>query len=148
MTATCTDSLFNKFMENIIHELSTNSDASVTRTYIQCIGTTSRHSGHRVGSHLDKLMPLLTGFCLRADEHGDEHGDELREYCIQAFEGLVRRCPKEVTGELASRFSKRTSRRFLRRLPKRFEATMVVLVPVTLFRVLFYVVVSTGRSTA
>ena len=99
LTATCTDSLFNKFMENIIHELSTNSDPSVTRTYIQCIGTTSRHSGHRVGNHLDKLMPLLTGFCMRADEHGDEHGDELREYCIQAFEGLVRRCPKEITGE-------------------------------------------------
>lgn len=88
-------------METLIHELATatNTNASVTRTYIQCIGTISRHSGHRIGGHLEKLMPFLTGFCRRAHEHGDEHGDELREYCLQALEMLVRRCPKEITCE-------------------------------------------------
>ncbi|OQR70115.1 cullin-associated NEDD8-dissociated protein 1-like, partial [Tropilaelaps mercedesae] len=37
-----------------------------------------------------------------AHEHGDEHRDELREYCLQALESLVRRCPKEITCHIPS----------------------------------------------
>ena len=35
-------------------------------------------------------MPLVVKYCQTDD-------DELREYCLQAFESFVRRCPKEVS---------------------------------------------------
>lgn len=41
------------------------------------------------GEYLEKIIPLVVKFCNVDD-------DELREYCIQAFESFVRRCPKEV----------------------------------------------------
>ena len=50
----------------------------------------SRQAGHRVGEHLERIIPLIVKFC-RVDD------DELREYCIQAFESFVRRCPKEIS---------------------------------------------------
>lgn len=35
-------------------------------------------------------MPLIVQFSTEDD-------DELREYCLQAFEAFVYRCPKEIT---------------------------------------------------
>jgi hypothetical protein len=35
-------------------------------------------------------MPHIIKFCRLED-------DELREYCLQAFESFVRRCPKEIS---------------------------------------------------
>lgn len=35
-------------------------------------------------------MPLIVQF-------SKEDDDELREYCLQAFEAFVYRCPKEIT---------------------------------------------------
>ena len=50
----------------------------------------SRQAGHRFGEHLEKIVPPIMKFC-------QEEDDELREYCLQAFESFVRRCPKEIT---------------------------------------------------
>ena len=50
----------------------------------------SRQAGHRFGEHLNKIMPHVIKFCREED-------DELREYCLQAFESFVRRCPKEIS---------------------------------------------------
>jgi len=50
----------------------------------------SRQAGHRFGEHLEKIMPHIIKFCRLED-------DELREYCLQAFESFVRRCPKEIS---------------------------------------------------
>ncbi len=50
----------------------------------------SRAAGHRVGEHLERIVPLITSFCRIED-------DELREYCLQAFESFVRRCPKQIS---------------------------------------------------
>ncbi|KAH3897087.1 hypothetical protein DPMN_021271 [Dreissena polymorpha] len=74
------------------------SKAFITNIYI-CIQTLpgslhvasfSRQAGHRFGWALDKIMPLIIKFCSLED-------DELREYCLQAFESFVRRCPKEIS---------------------------------------------------
>ncbi|XP_022103590.1 cullin-associated NEDD8-dissociated protein 1-like [Acanthaster planci] len=88
--------LFADLMEFLMNELRENQNPSTTRTYIQCIGAISRHAGHRVGEHLEKIMPLVVKFC-RVDDD-----DELREYCIQAFESFVRRCPKEVSQHVST----------------------------------------------
>lgn len=50
----------------------------------------SRQAGGRFGEYLEKMVPLIVHFCKTDD-------DELTEFCLQAFESFVRRCPKEVS---------------------------------------------------
>lgn len=50
----------------------------------------SRQSGHKFGEYIEKFVPLI----LRCSKEED---DELREFCLQAFESFVMRCPKEIT---------------------------------------------------
>jgi len=88
-------SLFMNLIEFLVKELQKNSSMSTTRTYIQCLGAITRQAGHRVGEHLEIVIPLIIQFC-------SEDDDELREYCIQAFESFVRRCPKEVSPHINS----------------------------------------------
>ncbi|EDV20392.1 uncharacterized protein TRIADDRAFT_51005 [Trichoplax adhaerens] len=85
------NSLFVELMRYIIGELNQNRSLSTTRTYVQCIATISRQAGHRIGNYVDTLMPLLFSFSMQQDD------DEFRDYCLQALESLVLRCPKEVT---------------------------------------------------
>ncbi|KAK8765238.1 hypothetical protein V5799_032154 [Amblyomma americanum] len=89
LVMSCSQGLFNKLMDTLLEELAKNSSTSTTRTYIQCIGTISRQAGHRMGDHLERLMPLMVEYCRVED-------DELREHCLQGFESLLRRCPKEL----------------------------------------------------
>ncbi|CAH3188697.1 unnamed protein product, partial [Porites evermanni] len=84
-------SLFVELMDHLLTELKRNASHSTTRTFIQCIGAICRQAGHRVGEHLERIMPMIVRFSKV------ENDDELREYCIQAFESFVCRCPKEVT---------------------------------------------------
>jgi cullin-associated NEDD8-dissociated protein 1 len=49
----------------------------------------SRQTSHSVSGHIDRIVTLLVKFCSVDD-------DELREYSLQAFETLVRRCPQET----------------------------------------------------
>lgn len=88
LVLSCNQSLFQELIDYLLLELSKNSSTSTTRTYIQCIGAISRAAGHRIGEHLERIVPHVVRFCQIED-------DELREYCIQAFESFVRRCPKE-----------------------------------------------------
>lgn len=87
--------LFMHLIDFLVRELKKNSSMSTTRTYIQCLGAITRQAGHRVGEHLETVIPLIVQFC-------NEDDDELREYCIQAFESFVRRCPKEVSPHIDS----------------------------------------------
>lgn len=50
----------------------------------------SRQAGHRFGEHIDHVMALVV-------KYSQEDDDELREYCLQACEAFVHRCPKEIT---------------------------------------------------
>uniref|UniRef100_A0A4X2LA96 Cullin associated and neddylation dissociated 2 (putative) n=1 Tax=Vombatus ursinus TaxID=29139 RepID=A0A4X2LA96_VOMUR len=89
LVMTCSANLFSELMEQLLAELEGEASTSTTRTYIQCIGGISRQAGHRVGAHLPRIVPLVVKFCAVED-------DELQEYCFQAFESFVRRCPKEM----------------------------------------------------
>ncbi|XP_032892680.1 cullin-associated NEDD8-dissociated protein 1-like [Amblyraja radiata] len=90
LVMSCSSCLFSELMDHLMVELSKNESTSMTRTYIQCIGAISRQAGHRVGEHLENIIPLVVKYCNVDD-------DELREYCFQAFESFVRRCPKEMS---------------------------------------------------
>lgn len=90
LVMSCNQNLFNKLINMLLDELIQNFTTSTTRTYIQCIAAISRQAGHRFGEHLERVMPLVVEYCAVDD-------DELREYCLQAFESFVRRCPKEIT---------------------------------------------------
>ena len=89
LVTSSSNGLFVELVDFLLCELSRNSSTSTTRTYIQCLGGITRQAGHRIGEHLEKIIPLVVKYSSMED-------DELREYCIQAFESFVRRCPKDV----------------------------------------------------
>ncbi|KAF1501880.1 Cullin-associated NEDD8-dissociated protein 1, partial [Eudyptula minor novaehollandiae] len=96
LVLTCSGNIFSELTEHLLAELKRNESTSTTRTYIQCVAGISREAGHRIGEHLEKIIPLIVRYCNVED-------DELREYCFQAFESFVRRificrdrCPKEI----------------------------------------------------
>ncbi|CAG5977970.1 unnamed protein product [Menidia menidia] len=91
----CSPALFSQLTEHLLAELSKGPPTAMTRTYIQCLATVSRQGGHRVGEHLEKLIPMVVKFTGVED-------DELREYCFQAFEAFLRRCPKEMSPHVAT----------------------------------------------
>lgn len=90
LVMSCNNNLFVDLLEFLLTELARNSSTSTTRTYIQCLGGITRQAGHRIGEHLEKIIPLVVKYSRQED-------DELREFCIQAFESFVRRCPKDVS---------------------------------------------------
>uniref|UniRef100_M4AY56 TATA-binding protein interacting (TIP20) domain-containing protein n=1 Tax=Xiphophorus maculatus TaxID=8083 RepID=M4AY56_XIPMA len=91
----CSPALFSQLTEHLLKELAKNPQTSLMRTYIQCLAAVSRQGGHRVGEHLEKLIPMVVKFTSVED-------DELREYCFQAFEAFIRRCPKEMSPHVAT----------------------------------------------
>ncbi|KAL8589566.1 Cullin-associated NEDD8-dissociated protein 1 [Nucella lapillus] len=92
LVMSCNTVLFQELIDFLLTELmaNTSTSTSTTRTYIQCVGAINRQAGHRFGEHLQSIVPLVVKYCQMED-------DELREYCLQAFESFVRRCPKEVS---------------------------------------------------
>ncbi|XP_024120935.1 cullin-associated NEDD8-dissociated protein 2 [Oryzias melastigma] len=91
----CSPALFSQLTEHLMTELAKGPPTSVARTYIQCLATISRQGGHRVGEHLEKVIPMVVKFTGVED-------DELREHCFQAFEAFIRRCPKEMSPHVAT----------------------------------------------
>ncbi|XP_054243612.1 cullin-associated NEDD8-dissociated protein 1-like isoform X3 [Indicator indicator] len=89
LVLTCSGNIFSELTEHLLAELKRNESTSTTRTYIQCVAGISRQAGHRIGEHLEKIVPLIVQYCSVED-------DELREFCFQAFESFVSRCPKEI----------------------------------------------------
>ncbi|RZB66666.1 cullin-associated NEDD8-dissociated protein 1 [Asbolus verrucosus] len=54
-----------------------------------------RQSGHKFGEHIDKFVPLIQMWSGVDD-------DETREFCLQAFESFINRCPKEITPRISA----------------------------------------------
>lgn len=110
LLACCSDELFGMTIARVIQALqdlapksleeaeqkfSSNSSVCVSsKTLLQCIATIIRVAGHRSNEvQLNQVMPVIHTFCQIND-------DELREYCLQAFEAYVRRCPMIVSSSL------------------------------------------------
>ncbi|XP_014219728.1 cullin-associated NEDD8-dissociated protein 1 [Copidosoma floridanum] len=90
LMTTANSTLYNKLLDHLLEGLSNNKVNNIIRTYIQCIASICRHAGHRFGEQIEKVMPLII-------QYSNEDDDELREFCLQAFEAFVQRCPKEIT---------------------------------------------------
>lgn len=86
----CNTSLYHKLIEHLKNGLSTETNHTQIRTYIQCVASVCRQSGHRFGEHIEIFVELIMKY-INLDD------DELREFCLQAFESFVNRCPKEIT---------------------------------------------------
>lgn len=50
----------------------------------------SRQAGYRLCNHINRIMVLIQEFSARDDD------DELREFCNQACEAFVQRCPEAI----------------------------------------------------
>lgn len=55
----------------------------------------SRQSGHRLCGYIDRIYVLIKEFSQKDD-------DELREFCNQACESFVQRCPEAITPHIKS----------------------------------------------
>ncbi|CAH2312122.1 cullin-associated NEDD8-dissociated 1-like isoform X1 [Pelobates cultripes] len=93
LVQSCSSTLFTELMEHLVAELKKNDSTSTTRTYIQCVATVSWQAGHRIGPHLERIVPLVVGFTKVED-------DELQEQCFQALDSFIRRCPKEISAHV------------------------------------------------
>nr|KAF6334923.1 putative cullin associated and neddylation dissociated 2 (putative) [Pipistrellus kuhlii] len=94
LAAACSADLFAELADHLLDRLPgprapAPASPAAVRTLIQCLGSVGRQAGHRLGAHLDRLVPLVGAFCSLDD-------DELRESCLQAFEAFLRKCPKEM----------------------------------------------------
>uniref|UniRef100_A0A1B6MPH3 Uncharacterized protein n=1 Tax=Graphocephala atropunctata TaxID=36148 RepID=A0A1B6MPH3_9HEMI len=90
LVMSCNQALYTKLIDHLLEGLNQKANTNTTRTYIQCIAAICRQAGHRFGEHIERVMPLLVRYSSKED-------DELREYCLQACEAFVQRCPKEIT---------------------------------------------------
>ena len=70
-------------------------DLCNSESIIIIIAFCSRQAGHRFGENVEKVVPSLIQF-ISVDD------DELREFCLQAFEALVTKCPKEMTPHIGT----------------------------------------------
>nr|CAG4647643.1 EOG090X00HY [Moina brachiata] len=89
LVMSCHHAVYVKIMEHLLDGLAKNANTSTTRTYIQAVGAICRQAGHRFGENVERVVPSLIQF-INVDD------DELREFCLQAFEALVQKCPKEM----------------------------------------------------
>nr|CAG4641437.1 EOG090X00HY [Eurycercus lamellatus] len=95
LVMSCHHTLYVKLMEHLLDGLAKNATTSTTRTYIQAVGAICRQAGHRFGENVERVVPPLIQF-INVDD------DELREFCLQAFEALVHKCPKEMAPHVAT----------------------------------------------
>uniref|UniRef100_A0A023F571 Putative tata-binding protein-interacting protein n=3 Tax=Triatoma infestans TaxID=30076 RepID=A0A023F571_TRIIF len=95
LVMSCNQSLYNKLIDYLLDGLTKNTSTSNTRTYIQCIAAICRQAGHRFGEHLERVMALVVSY-------SEQEDDELREFCLQACEAFVHKCPKEIAPHITT----------------------------------------------
>ncbi|KAH8397595.1 hypothetical protein KR215_000143 [Drosophila sulfurigaster] len=80
---------YNGVVDHLLEGLENPQNPGAIRTYIQCLASICRQAGHRLCNHIDRSMLLLKQYSQRDD-------DELREFCLQACEAFVLRCPDAI----------------------------------------------------
>ncbi|KAJ8923621.1 hypothetical protein NQ315_010200 [Exocentrus adspersus] len=95
LVLSCNNTLYTKLIDHLFDGLCSDKNNSQIRTYVQCIAAVCRQSGHKFGEHIEKFVTLILQ-CSQVDD------DELREFCLQAFESFINRCPKEITPNIPS----------------------------------------------
>lgn len=88
LLTTCSTESYNEVILILLNGLEKPQNPGTIRTYIQCLAAICRQAGHRL-CHIDRVMQLLNQYSQRDD-------DELREFCLQACEAFVQRCPEAI----------------------------------------------------
>lgn len=95
LLTTCSTSSYNKVIQHLLEGLEKMQNTGTIRTYIQCLASICRQAGYRLCSHINRAMVLLMKYS-RCDD------DELREFCLQACEAFVLRCPTAITPHIST----------------------------------------------
>lgn len=94
LMTTCNNESYNEVILHLLNGLEKPQNQGSVRTYIQCLASICRQAGHRL-CHIDRVMQLLITYSQRED-------DELREFCLQACEAFVQRCPETIKPHIPS----------------------------------------------
>lgn len=70
------------------------------KTYVQALTSICRLASQRLSEHIRQIVRITLSFIENVpstNTHDDQqHDDELIEYCLQALETFLKRCPKET----------------------------------------------------
>ena len=70
------------------------------KTYVQALTSICRLASQRLSEHMHEIVRITLSFIENVpstNTHDDQqHDDELIEYCLQALETFLKRCPKET----------------------------------------------------
>lgn len=99
LAAATPDKTFTVLIEHLLKSANESKKSDHVRTFVQAIGAISIAVGYRLGKYLNQIVPLVAKHCKNAGTE-DESDEELRENCLQTFEALVLRCPKEISSHL------------------------------------------------
>jgi len=96
------DKLLDQFCNTILTRLSDKSaKPDIAQAHLQIVGSICRAVGFRFGTHLDRAVPLAMDYC----NTSGEEDYEIKEYCLQALESIVERCPQHARNFLEPIFS-------------------------------------------
>lgn len=93
LAAICDKSIFAIIVERTLSDLQNPSSHESVRTGVQAVSALSKSAGHRLGSHLHVLAPILFNY-LSSNKYVSD--DEFREHCLQALEYFCLRCRREM----------------------------------------------------
>jgi len=85
------DDIFSELVTHLANNIGSAKKVDQLRTFVSAIGSISRSVGYRLGKHLPAILPLL----FQHFEKATGEDDEVRENCLQVFESVLLRCPKE-----------------------------------------------------
>lgn len=112
LMATCDPQLFNEILNSLLNELqqkpgsATGTKKSNTaemnaniKTYVQALTSICRLASQRLSEYMSNIVRITLSFIenIPQKHHEDQqYDDELIEYCLQAIETYLKRCPKET----------------------------------------------------